>query len=146
MDVNTFAVTLVITLVGNAAVFSFIQFLITRKDTRNDRLNALESTLKELKDTLSAEISRIESKIRDLHCDIDKTEAINARIRILAASDEIRHGQIHSSEFFDQLNEDITLYENYCREHADFKNNRSVHAIENINRTYQEALRKNNFL
>ena len=139
-------VTIIISLLGSSAAFGFIQFLITRKDNREARFQEFEDRLNEIAESLKEEIASIHSKIHVLHGDIDKSEAINARIRILSASDELRHGQAHSKEFFDQLNDDITLYENYCREHVDFKNNRSVHAIDNINRAYSEALKRNNFL
>ena len=139
-------VSITLAVIGSGALFTFVQFMITRHDNKKGVLTQIHDQIEELSETMKSEIARVENKIADMHSNIDKTQAINARIRILAASDELRHGHAHSQEFFDQLNDDITLYENYCRENVGFKNNRAVHAIDNINRAYAEALKKNNFL
>lgn len=68
------------------------------------------------------------------------------RLRILRFNDEILQGIRHTKEHFDEILEDITLYEQYCRDHPDYKNNKAVMAIHNIERVYQERLTKNDFL
>ena len=138
---------LVGTVVGATGLFHLIEFLLGRKDKH------LESD-----EFIATELGRMSDNIEDLREDmhhgqeeilgiIDKNQAIGARIRILSAADEIRHGlQKHSEEYFDQLNDDITLYETYCSEHKDFLNNKASHAISYINNIYQKALQENDFL
>ena len=96
---------------------------------------------------VSEELDAIRKEIKGIIEIIDKNEAINARIRILQAADGIRHSTLkHSEEYFDQLNEDITLYETYCNAHEGFKNNKATHAISYVNEVYHAALTNNDFL
>lgn len=121
---------------GSTGLFGFLQFMIKRNDDTSESYKAL-----------SKEIASVKDDIKSLKDDQDRVQAINARIRILNASDEMRHTQnLHSEEFFDQLNDDITLYENYCNTHPGFKNNKAAHAIKYLNEIYKTALLKNNFL
>lgn len=121
---------------GATGLFGLIQFFVQRKDNRSDQYKTVISSLEDIQDELA--------EIRQSH-ELDK--AINTRIRILHAADSIRHdNSIHSEEYFDQLNEDITFYENYCNQHQNFKNNKAVHAIAYINDIYRNALLNNNFV
>jgi len=129
-------VTIAGSVIGATGLFNFIQFLIKRKDD-----NAKDDK------KVSEELDAIRKEIKGIIEMIDKNEAINARVRILQAADGIRHSTIkHSEEYFDQLNEDITLYETYCKEHEGFKNNKAAHAIKYVNEVYHAALTNNDFL
>lgn len=121
-------IKILIAFIGSAGAFSFIQFLISRKDTQR-------SLLKKIVEDISA-----------LHEEMCRDRAVNARIRILSASDEVLHGVEHSLEWWNQVNEDITGYDKYCETHPDFKNNKAVMAIDHLNKTYSERLEKNDFI
>lgn len=132
---SSVVVTIVAATLSSSALFEFIRYLITRKDNDKTEYNAIIS-----------EIAGLRQDIVDLHGDVDKMEAVNARIRILEASDEIRRRVKHSEEWFIQINEDITTYNRYCLANPTFKNNRAVHAIDNVNNAYKSALAENDFL
>ena len=138
--------TLLISLLSSSAIFGFIQFLITRKDNKAAKLINLEDTLHKLDEKLTQLGNEIVDNRNDLTAMMDKSEAIHARIRILAASDELRAHVKHSHEWFVQLLEDTTVYERYCCCHPEFENNRAVSAIEFIHQVYQNCLRENSFL
>lgn len=129
------AITIFVTIAGSSAIFTFIQFLIDRRDRKEQRYSKLEEDI----DLMKSEIAKLGGKI-------EEANIIQARTRILRASDEIRREMKYSQEFFDQLNEDITEYNKYCEDHRNFKNNKAINAIDNINRAYQEAIRNNDFL
>lgn len=76
----------------------------------------------------------------------DERYAKNCRLRILRFNDEILQQKMHTKEHFDEILDDITEYERYCREHPDYKNNKAVLAIRNVENVYQECLAKNSFL
>lgn len=76
----------------------------------------------------------------------DERYAKNCRLRILRFNDEILQQKMHTKEHFDEILDDITEYERYCREHPDYKNNKAVLAIRNVENVYQECLAKNKFL
>lgn len=69
-----------------------------------------------------------------------------SRQRILRFCDEILFDQRHSKEHFDEILEDIDLYEKYCREHKDYKNNRVGLAISTIRDVYARCLKTHDFL
>ena len=122
-------------LLGGGALTSFIQFLIARHDEKNG-----------IKDTLMVAMEGIRQELDALREKHAEDRANDARIRILRFSDEVRHKMRHSKEYFDQINSDIDVYEQYCESHPEYKNNRAVMAIQNIKRVYQECLAENDFL
>lgn len=76
----------------------------------------------------------------------DRRTADGHRARILHFNNELLRDIGHTQEeFFEVLNE-IDAYEEYCREHPDYPNNRAVLAIENIREVYKERLKKHDFL
>ncbi len=142
---------------GSTGLFAFIQFLITRGDKKDEKEETFQTDMNAKLDDLKNDISDIKkdiismqdqfrSDIELLDDKIEKDIAIQARIRILSASDEMRHDVHHSYEYFRQLNRDITVYTNYCTEHPEFKNNEAINSIEYINRVFQDCLEKNSFL
>ena len=111
-----------------AALISLVQFLIKRRDSKDDKTDA------------------VIAKVGQLQREFEEDRASNARIRILRFSDEVRHGVRHSKESFDQVNLDIDAYHRYCNSHPEYKNNRAVMAIANIESVYAKCLRENDFL
>lgn len=69
-----------------------------------------------------------------------------ARQRILRFNDEILYEQRHSKEHFDEILEDIDLYEDYCRSHEEYENNKAVLAIATIREIYKNCLKEHDFL
>lgn len=133
------------TLIGvlfGGGMIGFIEFMIRRKDEKEDKNSEVLKKLGE-----------IDKKIDALEAKVDANEekrledgAISARVRILRFIDEIREGRLHTKDSFDQCNSDITTYERYTSTHPDFKNNQTVASVEYFNRIYAERLEKNDFL
>lgn len=123
------AATIILGLCGGGALFGFVQFLITRHDNK-----------------LSKAIDALRGEFETLRGEINEDRATSARIRILSFSDEVQRGIRHSKESFDQINSDIDTYRRYCDKHPDYKNNRAVMAIANIERVYADCMRENDFL
>ena len=69
-----------------------------------------------------------------------------ARQRILRFNDEILFDKRHSKEHFDEILEDITLYEKYCRENKEYENNKAILAIATIKEVYQDCMETHDFL
>ena len=69
-----------------------------------------------------------------------------SRTHIFRFGDELLHGVDHSKEHFDQVLDDISKYEKYCRTHQDYPNDKAVATIKQIKKTYQKCLEKNSFL
>lgn len=76
----------------------------------------------------------------------DRRTADMHRTRILHFNNELLRDLPHTKEEFIEVLAEIDAYEAYCREHPDYPNNRAKLAIENIQETYKERLRKHDFL
>ena len=105
-------------------------------------MKAMKKDMESLKKDLNS-IRREQDVIKQ---DIDMREAINCRCRILRFCEEIRNGQDHSKESYDQALEDIDQYEDYCNGHPDFKNNRTIHAKALIKKIYEQHLVNHDFI
>ena len=102
---------------------------------------------------LIQKINGLETEIKDMRTENDKRNAINDerhatlnRTHILHFNDELLHQKEHTKEHFDQILEDIDEYEDYCKEHPLYENNKAVCAIHNIKSTYKNCMAKNSFL
>lgn len=107
-------------------------------------------------DDLGKEISKVQGSVNDLKGDMDRLKveirsdaelkaAKEARIRILRFCDELLNGIRHSQEMFGNVLDDITTYNNYCREHPEFENERTVQAEATIRRVYQKLQEEKDF-
>lgn len=91
--------------------------------------------VKELSDSFEKHISLAEEeKIRD------------ARARILRFNDEVLLNRKHSKEHFEEILQDIDMYEKYCNDHPNYKNNKAVFAIDTIKEVYKKCLKDKDFL
>lgn len=94
-------------------------------------------------------LEKVETLTRDVKqnkADDDEQWASLSRTHILRFGDELLHGISHSKEHFDQVLEDISKYENYCKSHPNYPNGKAIATINQIKKTYQKYLDENNFL
>ena len=127
-------IAIFVAVIGSNALWGFIQFLLQRKDNKEDCSKKIIEMIKKL-----------DEKIDTLGGDLSEHSAIACRVRILKFMDEILEGWEHSHDSYVQVMQDITNYLNYCREHPEFKNHQTEASIEYIKNDYQEHLEKNNF-
>lgn len=113
---------IIIAILASGAFFTFLQFLITRYDTKKG----------------------IEKRLDSLDERLDRDKAIEARNHILRFSDEIRNGVTHSEDYFKQMLLDCDTYEKYCFEHPTFSNGLTVMASELIKEEFRKIYRSGN--
>lgn len=122
MDWNFFS-TILITVLTSGAVFGFVQFLITRKDKKDDKQQ-------EILDKIDALANQSEER-----------DARIARENILRFDDELIAGVRHSREYFRViLEEDVDGYEAYCAAHTSFKNSYTAEAVKHIRNVYSKLV------
>lgn len=142
-------VTIITTIIGGllgGGIIGFIEFLIRRKDEKDDRNAEIIAAIKQLDAKVDDGFARLDAKIKDVEDKGDERSAVNARVRILRFSDEMVEGRRHSKDSFDQALSDIDYYEKYCSENPLFPNNKTVATIEHIKNSYAERLEKHDFL
>ena len=91
-------------------------------------------------------VEKLENSVESLNNKVDEGGAKTARARILRFGDEIIHGVRHSKEHFDDILDDMTDYEHYCKAHPDFKNDKTGLTSALITDTYKECLKKHDFI
>lgn len=106
-------------------LLTFIQFLISRHDSKNDRT----------KDILRA-ISDTNTRLEALEKAVESDKAVQSRTKILRFKDELYNNIDHSQEYFEQILDDIESYNQYCSIHPDFANGRTKTAAKYINDEY----------
>ena len=120
--------TILVAVLTSAGVFSFIQFLIQRKDKKDDKQQ------------------KILDKLGDIEDKFDERDARIARENILRFDDELIEGRHHSREYFRViLEDDVDNYEAYCNDHHDFKNSFTAEAVAHIRLVYKELVNEGKF-
>lgn len=101
--------------------------------------------LKEL-DDVKGEVKETQ-KTLDEHIRMDdERNADSNRQRILQFNNELLRDIPHTEEDFIEVLGEIDIYEDYCKTHPEYKNNRAIHAIAHIGKVYDERLEKHDFL
>lgn len=113
--------------------------------------NALNQDVIKKQDDFQKETQEYRKKndlqIKNIENAMQRRSAEDARNRILRFGDEIKSKQIrHSQEYYNQILADITDYESYCKEHPNFKNDRTIITDQLIKESYKEHMNKNDFL
>ena len=111
---------IIVAVICSGAFFTFIQFLITRYDTKK----SLEKKIDELSELLA------------------EHKATLARTHILRFADELRNGIHHSEDYFKQQLQDCDTYRRYCEEHPHFSNGLTVIASEYIEETFERLYKE----
>nr|DAH31965.1 MAG TPA: hypothetical protein [Caudoviricetes sp.] len=108
---------------------------------------------KQLNHEVLKKVADLEKNMKTMQTDIDtirdegrERHAKDCRVRILRFADEIYLGTNHSQEHYKQVLGDITAYEKYCDDHAEFENQIAVSAIRQIKEAYDRHTRQHDFL
>ena len=123
------------TLLGKALKWLWRGFCRSLNADVLDKLDALEKEEKSTKVTLEAHI-----KIDD------EREADKVRASILHFNNELLRSIPHTKEEFVEILAKIDWYNDFCETHKEYRNSRAVHAIANIERVYDERMKKHDFL
>jgi len=100
-----------------------------------------------------ADLKAVQKAQQDTRSALDKHQAADDeykaechRAALLAFNTSLLRGELHTQEDFFDAFRHIDQYEDYCRNHPGYKNNRASHAIANIGRVYDERLKARDFL
>lgn len=113
------------------------------------KLNPWSTIIKWIGHALNAEVLEKQQETQkklDEHIRVDDERNANLlRTQILRFNDELIDDKHHTREHFIEILAIIDAYEEYCRSHPNYKNNRCICAVENIKRVYNERLQKHDF-
>lgn len=94
-------------------------------------------------------IGRIDDVETKLDAHIHEEEWANAkqiRVRILRFNDELCRGTQFSENHFEDILEDIDVYEKFCDGHPDYHNGKGVIAMAHIKAEYEKHMVNHDFL
>lgn len=97
-----------------------------------EKLDKMEAMQTETRQRLDEHIRVDDERNADLH-----------RTYILRFNMELRRGMQHTDEDFNEILYNIKCYEQYCKDHPEYENNRAVHAIRHIENVYDERMEEN---
>lgn len=138
MDIITSTVSILI----GGGLFSLIQFLIQRHDSKHDKLKAVTDSINAMSGKMDERFNTLDRKIDSVDAKADQYNAVSCRVRILRFEDELQAEQRHSKDSWDQVMSDIDAYETYTKQHPDFRNNQTVATVTHIKHGYNERLEK----
>lgn len=124
-------ITTIISVLIGGGILGFVQFLISRKDAKDDK-----------ESTILSEIKTLTGKVEQIEKSLDERDAILARTHILRFKDELYNGIKHSAEYFEQTLDDIQTYDQFCSDHPKFANGRTKAAAEYIRQEYDRLFKE----
>jgi hypothetical protein len=119
--------TIFLAVFASSGFWAFIQYLLSRHDGTKKELQAISAHVAQLAEN------------------VDSNVAVLARTHILRFDDELLNGVQHSKEYFRQQMDDIDTYEDFCKNHPEFRNSYTTIASEHIRDTYKHLLEKHEF-
>lgn len=130
--------------------WEFLKSIVDKVTNRRRVTNKeLADSLKEIRkgyDAQQKDIDGLKTSIQQMQESESVKDAQAARRRILRFNDELLRSIDHSKEYFDDILEDIKIYNRYCDEHKDFANGKTVMAKKNIEHCYEQCMEKHSFL
>lgn len=109
-------------------------------------LIAIFQSAKKNREKINNKIDAMDKKL-DNHIKEDEWGTMKqVRSRILRFSNDVCRGEHFSEEYWNNILDNIDDYEQYCKVHSDFLNNKGELAIKFIKDEYLEVKKNNTFL
>ena len=116
-----------------AALSALVQFFFNRHDRKKEKNSEVMKAIKSVSDKLDAHIEAEE--IANLK---------QIRIHIIRLADDITHGREVSDEMLDNGMDDVTAYEEGCKNHPTFKNSKAMVSIGVVKKAFASPRKGDN--
>ena len=138
-------------------IFGIAMWTLNRMAAKKDAKDAKEDKVSKDIENLRTSVNNLDNLVRELRTEMsnqigqlryeqEENKMISIRARTLRFADEIQHGENHSEEHYKQVVTDISSYENFCLNNADFKNSLMVISSKIVKENYEKKIRENSFL
>jgi hypothetical protein len=125
---------------------NMIDRIFNRKRVTNEELAESLTEIRKGFNNQQKDIDGLKASLEQMADAEGVKDAQAARRRILRFNDELLRNLDHSKEYFDDILEDVKIYDDYCEEHRDFTNGKTVMATKNIKHCYEQCMEKHSFL
>lgn len=136
------AVTIFLGIFGGGTLITFIQFMISRRDKKEENNSEVVKEIKSIKTDIKDVRKDMEQKFSALERKVDDSTALQARARFLRFDDEVQNGKKFSKSAWQQDMQDMTIYKAHCDKYSDFPNDIAKEAMSNTMRIHSELLAK----
>ena len=107
---------------------------------------AINSEVYKRLDSMDEKVDMVKECL-DKRIEITEQYRINeCRRAILIFDDELYTGKKHTQERFNDVLDEIDIYQYYCETHPEYPNNKAEAAMRHIRSVYDECLEKHSFL
>ena len=128
------------------AIVGIIPTIIVNRKKTQDSIAAFQTQITaDVKET-KQEVTDVQRQLEQHIAEDEEDKVKMARYRILRFYDELCKSEEHSESHFEDILDDIDLYENYCEAHPKFKNSRGRVAMNYIRETYHKVKSQGGFL
>lgn len=124
-------------------ITALIGFLFTNINKKLDKADKAREEQKAKQEATRETIAQMQSEIKGLQQAIDEWQMRTARYRIIRFDDEEQEGRSHSSDHWEQIAEDIDMYQAYVKAHPEFQNHKGTAAMERISKIEMERRHQN---
>lgn len=128
------------------AIVGIIPTIIVNRKKTQDSISNFQTQITADVKAIRQEVSDVQNQLGQHIAESDEEKVKQARYRILRFYDELCKNEEHSESHFEDILDDIDLYEHYCLEHPKFKNSRGHVAMQYIKETYHKVKAKGGFL
>lgn len=125
---------------------NMIDRIFNRKRVTNEELAESLTEIRKGFNNQQKDIDGLKVSLKQMADAEGVKDAQAARRRILRFNDELLRNLDHSKEYFDDILEDVKIYDDYCEGHRDFTNGKTVMATKNIKHCYEQCMEKHSFL
>ena len=128
------------------ALVGIIPTVISNRKKTQASLQEMQEQSKKDMDALKADVAGLKKDFAQHMKEDEESKAKEARYRILKFYDELCLGEKHSESNFEDILDDIDLYELYADTHPEFKNSRGKSAMDYIKAIYPKLKAHGDFL
>lgn len=118
-------------LLGGGGIMGFIQFMISRHDKKDEKLDSIISS-----------ISGIKAEMSHARAESERENAETWRMQILRFDDELYNGVHHSKVMFEQMLKVVRKYDRYVENNDDFENGVTEPAARHIQEEYDRLYKE----
>ena len=138
--------TIVLIAEGLTIICGLLAFFIKPLREKITHARERDKKAQENFEELKTDINALDQKMVRIDEKVDRNEAMRARTQILRFDSEMYEGRFHTKEHFDEILDQCDLYNHYCEQHPEFKNQRTVSAQRHINKIYDWCKEHRKFL
>lgn len=120
---------------------------LNKRQAKKERKDGDIAKINERLDTMESGISEIKESIRMVHAQMDEDKAVMTRQYVIDSAEDLTNNpdKLHTREWWDKGLRQCQIYEDYVRQHPEFRNYVAVYSISLFREMWEDATRNNRY-